>query len=494
MNISKNITQRLIAGGSVVMVLTGLTSIASYLLRIFYSHTLSVDEYGLFYALLGLTGSIILYSDLGFTYSSSYLIPKYILKKDYSKSWHAYKYSQLLGVGTTLLIAIILAIFAPWLAKEYFKTEIAQNLIYIFCIYLVVTSFVNTQHALLVGLQQEKYYSSMQLVRLVLTIIFTFIFWVLRSTNIYIFALIATFSYILCGFIFSYLIYNKNTFLKNLQIKWDKDLFKEMYVYALPTLLASSVYSLIIFADTFFLTLFQGLAAVGSYNIVLPLASIPLIILSPFANFLFPLISHLMEEESKRVALVLETILKIVPFLALYFGLFIALFPTQPIVLLFGEKWLESSRIPLSILALGYIPATISFFFTTVVMGLGKAASRLKALTIIAVLSFMLNIPFVFFFGVIGAAIAGSLIHLASAVFLGQVIKSKISFRYPLKLYLTLILYSSFLFLIVKIFNLFPSGLISYFIYGVIYTILTAFLAFSLGLFSKNTIGLIFKR
>jgi len=489
-----NLTERILQGSTIVIFFTALTSILSYGLRILYSHLLTIEEYGLFYAVINLSGAIILYSDLGFTYSASFLIPKYILRKDYLKSWNAYKYSQLVGVGATSIIAIMLTILAPWLSSQYFKTAQAQNLIYIFCIYLIANSFVNTQHALFVGLQQEKYYSSIQAVRIFLTVLLTLLFWVFWGRDLNVFAFIATASYLLCGLIFTFLIYKKNAFLQNLKLRWDSNLFKQMYTYAIPTLLASSVYSLIIFSDTFFLTLFRGIEEVGVYNIALPLASIPLIILSPFANFLFPLISHLSEKNRGKITLIMDSILRIIPFAALYFALFISMFPSQPILLLFGEKWSGPTEFPLSILSLGYIPATISFFFTTVVMGLGNTKQRLKALTVVALVSFGLNAPFVYYFGIAGAAVAACIIHLTSVLFLGRIIKSNIAFNYPYKLYLKLILFSISLYVLVKLTHFEPQSLPLYLLTGLTYTLIVTLFGLSLKLMNYVSIKQIFTK
>ena len=190
----------------------------------------------------------------------------------------------------------------------------------------------------------------------------------------------------------------------------------------------------------------------------------------------------------------MESILRIVPFTALYFALFISIFPSQPILLLFGEKWSGPTELPLSILSLGYIPATISFFFTTVVMGLGNTKQRLRALTVIALVSFGLNAPFVYYFGVIGASVAGCIIHLTSVICLGKIINSSIPFKYPYKLYCLLILFALTIYALIKITNFQPQGWFLYILTGLGYSLIMILFGLTLKLVDYNSLRSILRK
>ncbi|MDO8610907.1 MAG: oligosaccharide flippase family protein, partial [bacterium] len=101
----KKLTQRIFKGSAIVLFFAILSSPIGYLLRIFYSQTLSIENFGLLYAVLALFTTLATYNDLGFGYSTSYFIPKYFKKKYYQKCWLLYKYDQFIEVGTSVLIS-----------------------------------------------------------------------------------------------------------------------------------------------------------------------------------------------------------------------------------------------------------------------------------------------------------------------------------------------------------------------------------------------------
>lgn len=488
------LTERIIKGSSIVILLAILTTPIGYLLRILYSQTLSIEMYGLFYAVLAMFNTIAVYNDLGFGYSVSYLIPKYLKKKNYQLCWIIYKYDQLIEVGTSVLLSCILIIAAPWLAENYFKMPQAVNLIYIFCIYLIANSFLSALNKFFAGLQQEKYYSSMQLVRLFFTLIFSLMFWFFDKSDILFYATSWAAAYIITSALYNYSLYKKNPYIVKSALLWDRKLFKLMYSYALPTLVTTSIYSFILFVDTFFLTLFRGVTEVGIYNVVLPIVSISNIFLSPINAFIYPLISHLMEGEKEKLSILLNSILKIIPFLGLYFGLFIFLFPSAPVKLLFGQKWTGLVEMPLKILAFGFIAASLSSYLTTIVSGMGKVNERLKASAVIAFFSIALNAIFIYKFGVTGLVWANSIVYIISVYLFGKIVQSAIPFKYPVWYYLKLSLFSLLIYTVTRYFHLTPSGWVDFILYGVIYTGIVSLLALYLKIVDQDIIRLIVKK
>ena len=444
---SQNLTERVIKGGSIVLFFTFLVSPIGYFIRILYSHTLSIEMYGLFYSVLTLFYTISLYNDLGFGYSVAYFLPKYLKKNDYATSWNFYLYCQIIEISTAIFLSLLLILTAPWLSTFYFKTPEAKNLIYIFCIYLIASSLLNALIKVFVGLQKEKYYSSLNFFRMFFAMTFSFAFYLFKLKDITYYAAAWSGGYILAVIIYYFLLYKNNKLLTNNKLIWDSKLFKLMYSYAVPTLLTTSLYSFIIFSDTFFLTLFRGVREVAIYNIVLPLVSISTIFILPINNFIFPLVSDLMEGEKQKINKLIKNLLVYIPFVSLYFSLFIAIFPSTPVKLFFGMKWVGLVEVPLSVLAFGFIASSISTYFTTLVSGMGKVNERLKVTLIIAVTSCFLNAILIFYYGVLGTVIANSFIFIFSVFLYGKIIKKVVNFNYPLNFYLKIITVSIILYL-----------------------------------------------
>lgn len=493
MDESLPLIQRIIKSSSIVLFFTILLTPIGYFIRVLYSQTLTIDMYGLFYAALGLFTLITTYNDLGFGYSVIYFLPKYLKKNDYSTSWNIYLYCQIVEVATAILISMVLIILAPWIAQNYFKVPGINNLIYIFCIFLIVNSFLNGIIKLFIGLQQEKYYSSIHLIRLSFILIFSFFFLFFSNANVYTYALSWTGAYLLSAIIYNYILYKENKYLTKNKIIWDKSLLKKMYSYAMPALATTSISSFILYSDIFFLTLFRGVREVGIYNIIIPIVSISTIFLYPLNNFIFPLISHLMEAERKRIENLLNILLKIVPFLGMYFGLFIVMFPSTPVSLLFGQKWIGLVENPMVVLSFGFITALLSYYLTTIVSAMGKIKERLKISIIIAITSLALNSFFVFKYGVMGMVIANTIVYLLSIYYFGRIIKTVINFKYPYAFYFKIIIFSALFYLFVKVININLQTWIEYLSAGIIYSIIFLSFGFYLDILSTNVLKLVLK-
>ncbi len=477
----QTLTERLLKGGAVVLLFAFVTSPIGYLIRMLYSRTLSIELYGLFYAVLAIFGLIAAYNDLGFGFSVSYLVPKFIKKKNYTKAWNVYKYDQIIEVGTSIILSIILILSAPWLATTFFKVPEAKNLIYVFTLYLISGSFVSALEKFFTGLQLEKYYSSIQFLRLFLTLIFSSFFWLRGNPTVLYYALSWSAAYISLAMLYYVLLRKKQSYLIS-RVTWDNKLFKKMATYALPTLITTTVGTLFVFTDTFLLTLFRGMKDVGVYNIVLPLASISGILLNPLNQFLLPLVSRLMEGEKEKVERLSSAILKLLPFAGLYFALFIALFPSSTTKFAFGQKWVGLIETPLTIFALGYIAVLVTNYLNTLIGGMGLAKERLKIVSISTTVKIGLSIALVFKYGVVGVLIANIVAYLLTIAFQRRLIKNnKVFLTYPFLYYLKLIAFAAISFLLVKTTNICPSSLFQFVLYVTIYTLIF----FSFGLLIK---------
>lgn len=487
------LTKRIIKGGSVILLFSVLLAPVGYFIRVLYSQTLTIDSYGLFYAALGLFTLITTYNALGFGYSVTYFLPKYIKKKNYSTCWNIYVYCQIIEVITAILISLLLIALAPWLAENYFKVQGINNLIYIFCLFLIVDSFLNGVIRLFMGLQQEKYYSSIHLISLSLILLFSLLFFFSNKISVTTYALAWTGAYLLSAVIYNFILYRNFGYLTKNKIRWDKPLFKKMFAFAVPALATTTISSLIIYSDIFFLTLFRGVKDVGIYNIILPIVSISTIFLYPLGNFIFPLVSHLMEKERRQIEYLLGVLLKIIPFAGMYFGLFIAMFPSAPVALLFGQKWVGLVENPMIILSFGYIAFLLFYYLAIIVSGMGKVNERLKISIWIALINIILSAFFVFKYGVVGAVIANIIIYFISIYLFGRIIKTVINFNYPYALYLKMIIFSAALYFIVKATNINLTSWVEFISAGIIYSSVFLTFGYYLDIFNANVLKLVLR-
>lgn len=491
---SPTLTEKILKGSSIVLFLSFLMAPLGYVIRALYAHTLSVEMYGLFYAILGFFTIIAAYNDLGFGPAVSYFLPKYIKSQDTSSGFLVYKYGQLIQIITSIFISLIIILITPWLITYYFKVPGIENIIYVFCIYLVANSFLNSLIQAFIGLQKEKYYSSINLIRLTFTLLFSLLFWAFDSANALFYSVSWISAYLVTALVYNYLLHKRHRELVRNKLWWNKDLLKMMSHYAIPTLFTASIYSFITFSDIFFLTLFRGVKEVGAYNIILPLASTSIVFLSPLNNLILPLTSHLMEGDKSKITNLIEQALKIIPFVALYFALFLVMFPSSPIKLIFGEKWLGPTEQPLIILSIGYIAISLYTFLATIVSGFGKVKEKLLISVFIAIVSIFLNAFLIYFYGLMGAVIANSLIGVISVILFGHIIKKVIPFHYPYLFYIKIASLSTFLYIIVKFVNFYPTNWFQFITSGIVYTMIIIILALYSNIIDKSMIKLIFRK
>ena len=455
---NQSLQETVVKGSLTTLVLTLLGAIFAYLIRILYSHSLSVENYGLFYAVFGVFSIVVGYSDLGFGYAIVYLLPKYLKIKNYSKAWNIYIHGQVISLIMAVIISVILIVSAPFLVKYYFKVPSSENLIYIFCIYLISFTILNGLIQIFTGMQKVKYYSSITLIRWLLTFIFSILFFLFDSPNIIFYALSWGLGHIITAIIFLFFLLYKHPNISKNKVVWSNAIIKQMLALAFPVLMENFVVTTMIFADTFFLTLMKGVKEVGIYNIIYPLTSVSIILLTPINGLILPLVSHLMEGEREKLRLLINRILELVPFMGIYFSLFIILFPSSIVRLVFGQKWLGLVEIPLIFLSIGYIGILISNALGNIAIGTGRVKERLKANVILAMISVCLDILLVWRFGILGVVITNSLIGFMLSIWCIKIIKTSISFQTPLWFYLKILAFSIAVFIAVRLIGFSPKN------------------------------------
>lgn len=490
----QSLQEKVIKGSFIALVLALLGSIGAYLVRILYSHSLTVESYGLFYATFGLFSLVTAYNDLGFGYSIVYLLPKYIKSKNYSKAWNVFVYGQAISLTMSITIAIIMAFLAPFLAKYYFKTAGSENLVYIFCIYQVSLTILTGLIQLFSGMQKEKYYSSITTSRWFLTFVFSLLFFLFNLPNVIFYAIAWASGHILTAIVFLVLLYYRHPLLTKNKIVWDVKILKQMFSLAFPVLLESLVYSIVMITDTFFLTLFKGVRVVGIYNIIYPLASISIVLFIPINSLLLPLVSHLMEGEKDKMKFLMKKILEIGPFVGLYFALFIIMFPSAIAGLIFGQKWLGLIETPLIILSLGAIAMLMSGILGTIISGIGKIKEKLKVTTITTIITATLNAILIWQYGILGVVITTGSVAIVLCILFTRIIKTSISFQIPYWFYLKLLIFASSAYVIVKFTKVSPQNWLELISLGITYTIIFIIFGYMLKIYDKKLILMVLSR
>ncbi len=490
----KNLGEKILKGSVIVLILTFLGSIFAYLIRIIFSRSLSIESYGLFYAVLGLFNVLTTYIDLGYGYSVVYLLPKYIRAKKYKEAWNVFIHGQTVSLTITILVSILLIIFAPFLSNNYFKVPGSEALIYIFCLYLISYVILNGLIQIFASLQQASYFASITVVKWFLTLIISLIFIGAGIQNVLVFAAALAIAHLLTAVSYTYLLIIKHPLLIKNKITIEKNTYKKMTAFALPAILETVVYSAVIATDTFLLTLFRGVRDVGIYNIIYPLASIPVVLFNPINGLILPLVSHLMEGDKTRLTYLMEKILEVIPFISFYFVLFIVIFPSAIVKLIFGDQWNGMVGLPLSILSMGAIPILMSAILGAILLGTGRVKEKLKAASVIALLGVSMNTFLIWTYGVLGAVITSTFVATTLSILFVILIKQTINFKIPFLFYTKLLIFGVVLFAAARLLSLNPLSWTLIIFYGLCYSGLYFGLGWLLKVYDKDLIKMLIKR
>lgn len=488
---SNSISEKILKGSFAAIIFTLVGSVLAYLIRVIYSRTLSIESYGLFYAVFGLFSMLSTYADLGFGEAISYFIPKHFKKKKYVELWNTFLYGQIIQIGVSVILSIILIFFAPFLANNYFKIPRSEPLIYIFCIFLILNGFLNGINQIFTGLQKEKYFSTINTTKNILVFTLSLGAVVFGINNINTYGLIWIFSYTVTVGIYIYLLWSRHSFLTNNKLVKSTKFLNSLIKYAIPAFITTFIYSLMTASDIFFLTLFRGVVDVGVYNIIVPIASIGIIFLAPIHNILLPLTSYLMEGERVKLGNILNRIYKVIPFLGVYFALFIVMFPDAVIRLIFGEKWTQLASFPLLILGIGYVFLLLGNLLGTISLGLGKMRERLNILLAVGVLNVIFDAFFIWKFGLLGSVIMDSIAAIALVIVFTFMIKKYVNFQIPYGFYTILLLFSTLIFLSSRLININPHNLEMLVLDGIIYSLIFAGFGYIGKIYDKEIIRIL---
>ena len=108
LNHTESLAEKFIRKGFWLYLFSFLVGPLGYIVKIILSADLTVEEIGLLYGILSLIGLLAVYHDLGLTESLNFFLPKFIVKKDWTRFKSLVAYSLGAQVITSTLIGLIL--------------------------------------------------------------------------------------------------------------------------------------------------------------------------------------------------------------------------------------------------------------------------------------------------------------------------------------------------------------------------------------------------
>ena len=408
-----------------LMINSSLASVFSYLLRLLLARTLSIEEFGLYYAVFTFLSFFMFFRSFGLDSALVKYIAEFEVKKEYNKIKTAIASALLFQLVSSIIFIGILFFLSNFLAATYFKNPMASSLMKILILYVPFSMLYLFLMDILQGFQRIKVLSFVNPVLKFLFLLLTFIFFKLNY-NIFSPALALVIG---SGLMFLLLIpfASKSFNFFKYKITNFKFITKKLFLFGLPVVMVTFGGIIISYVDTLLLIYFRTMTEVGIYNVALPTATIFLFLAGGLSTVLFPMASELWARKEKQklsdgiTLLYKYSFLLLIPFMLSVFS-FAKLF----IRILFGQEFV-SGALSLQILLIGtlfYIVATIN---NTIISGIGKPKVVTKTILFAAGANFVLNLILIPFFGIEGAAFATTLSYLfvliVSTIKLKQFIK-----------------------------------------------------------------------
>ena len=188
-------------------------------------------------------------------------------------------------------------------------------------------------------------------------------------------------------------------------------LFKKLILFGLPVILTAVGGELISYFDTFALTYFRSLEEVGIYQVIMPTATMVLMLGRSLAITIYPMISEYWAKKQYYVVQNgLRLFYKLVPWMII--PLIIGIFLVRPFLgFFFGASYLPGV-LALQILLVGVFFYFVAMINTHALAAIGLPKENAKLILTGGLINVVLNIILIPTFGIEGAAFATAIAYI----------------------------------------------------------------------------------
>lgn len=419
-----NYTKKALVSAFIVFITSIVGAFFGYIVRILFARKLTIEEFGLFYAVIAFLGLLGVLRGLGYDRALITFIPKFKSQADSQSIKNSILYSSVVLFITNLIIIVLIFLLADFFGINYFKHSFAPTLLKLMAISFFIDSFTYLTKFLFQGFQKMGLFSSIDLVRMIMILLISYIGFKLKYG-----LMSPVIAYLITPFIIL-LVYTPILIRKifpdffRVKFDWNKALFKKISNYSFHLILLSTVGITFRYTDSVLLTYFRGLKEVAVYNAILPTALLLWYFPMAIYNVLWPMTAEFWNkgkiiELKKGIELLYKySLIIIAPFALLMF-----VFSGTILQLLYGNEYLVG-RSALQILIVGMIFFVFYAINNGIFYGIEKPKINTIILIIGSVISFILNIILIPKFGFIGASIAASVSYIPM-LFIGAFILEK---------------------------------------------------------------------
>jgi stage V sporulation protein B len=421
----------MVRGGVVIFISQLVAGIFALFLRIFFAKSLSVEEYGMFYATFYFVSFFAIFRDLGLTSALVKFLPEFSVGKEKSKITATIKFVLFFQVVIVSIITSVMVVLSQRIASGFVGNERATDVVRLLAIWLFVSTFHSTFLSFFQGVRDMNAYGWANAGWDALLLVSA----VPLLRVIHLGAEGAARAYVLGTLLISLsgLVYITSKY-RDLLLSKPISLgiiSKDVFSFSLPIFIGSVWSILMGYVDTWAVTLFRGTEEVGYYQVAQPTARFLFYFASAIVIPLFPMVSELWAKGkrnllSKSIHLIIKfSFIAVMPFV-----LFLFAFPDIIIRILFGEKYLAGAQV-LQIFSIAVVFSLLYKIFGTILAGVGKTKLCAAVSFIMCIGCILTNIILVPSIGINGAALSILLTHGIGSFLYAVFLRKSVSFLLP---------------------------------------------------------------
>jgi O-antigen/teichoic acid export membrane protein len=428
-------SSRLVKGAGIIFLMSIISAVFGYLIRVLLARRLTTEEFGLFFAVYSFVLMIGWIKGFGTGYIIPKFIPEFHVKNEQNKVKATFVFVFVFSLLSSIFFLFLIYVLPVSMINSYFKSHLAKSLLLVLFIFVSVDGlskiisgyFLSRHFSFLYSLRQLIVRVSILILLLIIVKIDVF-----GASLIYVVAALLGLA-INFGFFFRHFSF----FCYKITI--TKKLVKRMLKFSTPLVFKNFFGILMTKVDNLILVYFRPLTEVAIYNAILPTVDLLLLFSRPFGNVLFPLSSELWAlNNKKKIIFLLKMVHKYVLLLSIPLGIGIYFFSKFILEIFFGTDYALGS-FGLKILTIGFLMGGLNLISVRVLMGMGKSMEVAKVTISRNAVNLVLNILLIPLFGslfnqgYLGAIISTTFCFFASFLFFSYYLHKYLGYCSPFK-------------------------------------------------------------
>ena len=398
-------TRKALRGAFVSYIFLSLSTVAALAIKAVLARGLSVNQFGLFYAVLAFVGMFTFLRDLGLSEAQVRFIPGFLHRGQLGRLKGLLCLVLSIQMVSGALFFLAFSLLATWLSTVYFRNEAAAGIIVLLGLSFLFEGIVEAISMAFNAAHSIFLQSSMQFLQLLAVLVVS----VLSLDRLGVRA--PALGYLLGGLLavvvyFPLLHRVTYPFLAKTGIQLSRKDVKEYLGFSIPLVPATAAIDFLYGKLTVaLLTLFGTLSQVALFSAALTVSKLLRHVFDPIRTVLFPMSAELWEKGRKdRLGEGISLLYRYALIVTLPLAGILIAFPEELLRILFGEQYTAGISV-LRILGVAMVLVTYVTILEAVFMGIGQSALATKQIWAGGIINLAAGLLLIPKYGMLGAAL-----------------------------------------------------------------------------------------